>query len=860
MFDLRRNYVGDFGSGNSFVHIGNVDRAYVDNIFCRDVSGHYVSLYYCKAARVGRVEGERCGNIPIYFHNANDTEFEAEYFVVDHLTMDDRGSRPMLGWGTIQAHDDVARAITLEADVSFDGAADVSGTWITLTGNDFQVGHCIQYKANGNAAVGGLTDLERYFIAAKDGDAVQLSPYVNLQDVITLTASTGSHGFGHYCGTDMRIAMIGGDRITFDASAVANNEITSVAHGKNDNDPLVYMADGNTPIPSLYPFTTTNAYNGGKGFNCPSSDYVAGKLYFARVVDADTLQLLDQPDGSVVSISATTGIHALLTYSFSSTVRVSDFDPTTNVATVIENSDGLDVTGCPYLTYFTQSERSVVSTVNFEGRLPVWSVRDVNAIADWWPVSGFDAVLNGRAERTHWLSGSVFGGGNVLTGGGHVIANVSDWNIICAAGYAAVELASMTIASTVSNVLVDGCWQTTQGGAHLSAEQLNLDNVHYMRCRQGVTIGGQEQFTGTVITGGTTVLILDKVNRRMSPGNWIAVNGQIRQIVDVRSVSGDPIPPDLWVPIEMDVEVTFSEAFSPAVSDSDTYAVLGILQNGTISACHFEGYEFSAEFQYVLGLRMGESHLNGLNSGRGGIIREAQNITMSNCEIRAPNANTFFTSLASQTYIPLQNIHISDTDFVGDGNIFSATPTSSTLWNVRRIGSPMSEVPGAQSMDAIGWTDLRLTRDAAGVLALKDGTNPQEFRVYGTEISDVNAEYIALSWGDNDDARLIVGKTGDGAFQNFEIVAANAVAIRVFGNNGRTQFTNDVTIDGVLNAVPRTETATVISNIGSFLNTNVKRAGLMVWDSTNNRLVIASGGAAGDDWVLPDGSAGVTPS
>lgn len=54
--------------------------------------------------------------------------------------------------------------------------------------------------------------------------------------------------------------------------------------------------------------------------------------------------------------------------------------------------------------------------------------------------------------------------------------------------------------------------------------------------------------------------------------------------------------------------------------------------------------------------------------------------------------------------------------------------------------------------------------------------------------------------------------------------------------------------------------ATDIAAVGATINTAGKFVGRLVWDSTNNRMLRASGTAAADPWHVVDGSATVTPS
>jgi len=54
--------------------------------------------------------------------------------------------------------------------------------------------------------------------------------------------------------------------------------------------------------------------------------------------------------------------------------------------------------------------------------------------------------------------------------------------------------------------------------------------------------------------------------------------------------------------------------------------------------------------------------------------------------------------------------------------------------------------------------------------------------------------------------------------------------------------------------------ATAIAAIGDAINTTDKAQGKVVYDTTNNRLMVASGAAAADAWYVADGSASVTPA
>lgn len=58
----------------------------------------------------------------------------------------------------------------------------------------------------------------------------------------------------------------------------------------------------------------------------------------------------------------------------------------------------------------------------------------------------------------------------------------------------------------------------------------------------------------------------------------------------------------------------------------------------------------------------------------------------------------------------------------------------------------------------------------------------------------------------------------------------------------------------------RSFTSTQIADVSHAVNTAGKAAGIAVWDTSNNRVMVASGAAAGDAWYIADGSTSVTPS
>lgn len=66
--------------------------------------------------------------------------------------------------------------------------------------------------------------------------------------------------------------------------------------------------------------------------------------------------------------------------------------------------------------------------------------------------------------------------------------------------------------------------------------------------------------------------------------------------------------------------------------------------------------------------------------------------------------------------------------------------------------------------------------------------------------------------------------------------------------------------DALVDQRPAAYTAAVISDASADVNIRGKFESKVVWDSTNSRVLYASGGAATDAWVKADGTSTITPS
>lgn len=84
----------------------------------------------------------------------------------------------------------------------------------------------------------------------------------------------------------------------------------------------------------------------------------------------------------------------------------------------------------------------------------------------------------------------------------------------------------------------------------------------------------------------------------------------------------------------------------------------------------------------------------------------------------------------------------------------------------------------------------------------------------------------------------------------------------LYVGTGVASIETDLDLNGnTLNsACFQTNTAANIADVANVINTTEKNTGKMIWDTTNNRLMVASGALAASPWYVADGSASVTPA
>jgi hypothetical protein len=103
--------------------------------------------------------------------------------------------------------------------------------------------------------------------------------------------------------------------------------------------------------------------------------------------------------------------------------------------------------------------------------------------------------------------------------------------------------------------------------------------------------------------------------------------------------------------------------------------------------------------------------------------------------------------------------------------------------------------------------------------------------------------------------------TGAGAGGSivFRVAPAGAAGTTVNDFTDAATLTVNRTFSAVNGLVMRTATAAAIADAANAVNGTGKVVGLAVWDTTNNRLMVASGSATTSAWYVADGSASVTP-
>jgi len=196
----------------------------------------------------------------------------------------------------------------------------------------------------------------------------------------------------------------------------------------------------------------------------------------------------------------------------------------------------------------------------------------------------------------------------------------------------------------------------------------------------------------------------------------------------------------------------------------------------------------------------------------------------------------------------------------------SADTTKRILRSELAIGlvGDLPYVPsGTISATTIPTAIAELDSETAKLAGAQTFTGAKTFRVGNAIRSEVAA---------TQDAIVIAGRAGGTASYAVTLIpttlAANRTVTLPDGNvtmiAGTTAvlataqtFTAQQTLSSGL--VIQTATAAAIAAIANAINTTDKVAGKVVYDTTNNRIMIASGAVSNSPWYVADGSTFVTP-
>ena len=171
------------------------------------------------------------------------------------------------------------------------------------------------------------------------------------------------------------------------------------------------------------------------------------------------------------------------------------------------------------------------------------------------------------------------------------------------------------------------------------------------------------------------------------------------------------------------------------------------------------------------------------------------------------------------------------------------------------IGAPgtLSQFGGARfKFNALSSAWYRLDEDSPS------------FSAFGLSlINDVDAAAgrTTLGLGTGDSPQFTAVNIGNATDTTVTRVSAGVIAVEgatVATLSTAQTFTAQQTLTSGL--VIQTATAASIAAVANAINTANKVAGKVVYDTTNNRIMIASGALAASNWYVADGSASVTPS
>lgn len=153
--------------------------------------------------------------------------------------------------------------------------------------------------------------------------------------------------------------------------------------------------------------------------------------------------------------------------------------------------------------------------------------------------------------------------------------------------------------------------------------------------------------------------------------------------------------------------------------------------------------------------------------------------------------------------------------------------------NMARLTSEVEIAWDGNSVMTSG-PDLKITRDAANILAQRNGTNPQAFRVYNTFTDASNYERGFMRWNTNA-FQIGTEKAGTGSPRNIELVRDGSVVGSIYESYGNIfEFYGTLQSSRVVASGPGDFTIIGYQAAAGLNGAFVSSAGLVGWGSTAN--------------------------
>ena len=581
-------------------------------------------------SEINVLEGYGAGYNVIFVGAGGGTPVSGGHAVLRNCYYDWSGSDPFVGGGIAQGGS--STTITLRAATSFDAATAVNSDQLTAVAHGFSTNDRVRYMADGGTPIGGLTDDTMYWAIRVDDDTLQFASRRD-GDAISLSAGVGTQRIFENVEEDETIIVFGAGEVTFDAAtAVSGETLNIVSHGFINATRVIYYPKGNTPVGGL------TEYN-------PQYENDPGDLpvYFVEVTDDDNFRLRTEgPEGPFVSLTASTGTHALMELQ-DVMHRVSSFDKSTLVATMEKSWDGGQLTvgsDTRYLIREGVTDRSLI----FHGRsssdpdakvMSHLTLHNIQTIHEKWYPSGFAAHIS--TKNVQYVTGSninLQGGGNMITIA-QATKKVHLTNIALEtwSGIYGFELADQTDDLVVSGV-IDGHWGLdTAVQLNGGSSSVSLNGVIGRRLRKsGFKTSPTARAETTVVSYNAAAREVTLVDAGEVFADYFLIlrraadsSVEFKKIIDADQDTEVVTVEDDWTGAD---PVNGDEAWVQPISD-------GLALNG----CHFESLDATLDMLFSRNFSANGGKFVTYDGTATFRWTDCEYITMQGTLIKAPNAS-----------------------------------------------------------------------------------------------------------------------------------------------------------------------------------------------------------------------------